>query len=382
MSLHFSSVLIWTVLGSLTFGFCSIWSLHFVAMLACELDLPIGIDVPLTLLSAILAVLFTFAALATDLLWDTYMRSRRKQYRSLKRETATTSSMKRAKSNTRDPSTERLLDPIEEEEEEGDEFDEERYNQDADDPQSPLFSRRLSNQDGNGIFNPDTPPETPPMSPQPILHRDPGHKYLGSHLNGSAAESPAKLPVQNPEQAIPTRVESPESSAGSPGLPRFQRRPSEQSISRRSDSFMGSTHSSYGLTNIMNLAYRGTSPAKNAFIATGEALYAGCSWRNIIKGFLWSLAITSMHYVGIVALRIPQGDFTLEPLLVTLSALISWIVCLVGCILMSQIETHLTQQFLFAIVACLGVAAMHFTGTPFRDKRPKPLLTLSQECEL
>ena len=365
MSLHFSSVLIWTILGSLTFGFCSIWSLHFVAMLACELDLPIGIDVPLTLLSAILAVLFTFAALATDLLWDTYMRSRRRQYRSLKRETTTPSSMKRAKSNAHDPSSERLLDPIEEEEEEGDESDQERYNQDADDPQSPLFSRRLSNQDGNGIFNPDTPPETPPMSPQPILHRDPGHKYLGLHLNGSAAVSPAKLPTQNPEQAIPTRVESPESSAGSPGLPRFQRRPSEQSISRRSDSFMGSTHSAYGLTNIMNLAYRGTSPAKNAFIATGEALYAGCSWRNIIKGFLWSLAITSMHYVGIVALRIPQGDFTLEPLLVILSALISWIVCLVGCILMSQIETHLTQQFLFAIVACLGVAAMHFTGTPF-----------------
>lgn len=86
MSLHFSSVLIWTILGSLTFGFCSIWSLHFVAMLACELDLPIGINVPLTLLSAMLAVFFTFAALASDLLWDTYMSSTRRHHRILKRE--------------------------------------------------------------------------------------------------------------------------------------------------------------------------------------------------------------------------------------------------------------------------------------------------------
>ncbi len=31
MSVRFSSVLVWTILGSLTFGFCSIWCLHFVA---------------------------------------------------------------------------------------------------------------------------------------------------------------------------------------------------------------------------------------------------------------------------------------------------------------------------------------------------------------
>ena len=368
MSLHFSSVLIWTILGSLTFGFCSIWSLHFVAMLACELDLPIGINVPLTLLSALLAVLFTFTALASDLLWDTYMRSRRRNFRALRRERTKSSAIKRSKLNARDPSSEGLLHPIEEEEEEeeeevGEEYEEERYNQDSEDSESPPLSTHPFEQDRNGTFVPDTPPETPPLSPQPVLHRDPGYKFLDLHLNGSAGGTPTKLPAQSPERITPTRVESSESSIGFPGFPRFQREPSDQSISRRSDSFMGSTYSSYGLSSIMNLAYRGTSPAKNAFIATGEVLYAGCTRRNIIKGFLWSLAITSMHYVGISALRIPQGDFTLEPPLVILSGLISWVVCLVGCILMSQIETHLTQQFLFAIVACTGVAAMHFTGT-------------------
>lgn len=361
MSLHFSSVLIWTILGSLTFGFCSIWSLHFVAMLACELDLPIGIDVSLTILSAVLAVLFTFAALASDPLWDTYTRSRRRSYRALRRKRTTSSSTKRSKLSERDPSSERLLHPIEEEE--GEEYEEEHYDHDAEDIQSPLPLKNPSEQDRNGTSKPDTPPETPPISPQPILHRDPGHKLLGLHLNGSAVETPTKLSAQVPEHITPTRVESSESSTGFPGFPRYQRRSSDQSISRRSDSFMGSTYSSYGISSIMNLAYRSTSPAKNAFITTGEALYAGCTWRNIIKGFLWSLAITSMHYVGIAALRIPQGDFTLKPPLVILSGLISWAVCLVGCVLMSQIETHLAQQFLFAFVACSGVAAMHFTGT-------------------
>ncbi len=365
MSLHFSSVLIWTILGSLTFGFCSIWSLHFVAMLACELDLPIGIHVPLTLLSAVLAVLFTFVALAADLLWDTYMRSRRGTFRALRKERAARSSMKSSKFSARDFSSERLLDPIEEEEEEGEGevYEEEPYDQDGDDPQSPLFSKDQSEHDTSGTFRPDTPPETPPFSPQPVLHRDPGHNMLGIHLNGSAAETPTLSTAENPEQITPTRIESSESSIEHSGFPRYQRRPSDQSISRRSDSVMGSTHSAYGLGSIVNFAYRGTSPAKNAFIATGEALYAGCTRRNVLKGFLWSLAITSMHYVGIAALRIPQGDFTLQVPLVILSGLISWAVCLVGCVLMSQIETHLTQQFLFAIVACTGVAAMHFTGT-------------------
>lgn len=112
----------------------------------------------------------------------------------------------------------------------------------------------------------------------------------------------------------------------------------------------------------MHIARRSTAPAKNAFITTGEALYSGCKPRNIVKGFLWSLAVSGMHYVGIAALQIPKGHLTLNPFLVVLSGLISWIVCLVGVILMDRIETHLAQQFLFSVVASTGVAAMHFTG--------------------
>src|ERR1700761_3032243 len=63
-----AGVLIWTVLGCLTFGFCATWCLHFLGMLSCEFDVPIGLNLPLTILSAVLAVSFTFGALSTELI--------------------------------------------------------------------------------------------------------------------------------------------------------------------------------------------------------------------------------------------------------------------------------------------------------------------------
>ena len=129
----------------------------------------------------------------------------------------------------------------------------------------------------------------------------------------------------------------------------------------------------------MLMAYLGTSPATNVFLATGRSLYAGLTLVNCVKGFFWSLAITSMHYVGIVALRIPDGYFTLDPFLFILSALISWAVCTIGCILMSQMETNLARQFLFSFVAAAGVAAMHFTGKhKYLNERFYPLILLKE----
>lgn len=327
-SVHFSSVLVWTILGSLTFGFCSIWSLHFVAMLACELDLPIGIDVPLTILSSALAVLFTFATLASDTLWERYRRrghqkrpSRRRRRRLSTKSTAVGS----------DPDTwKNGFKPLSESAEE-----EDGVSSDCEEA-----SENIGLLEGH-------PPE---MAADPPLN------------TGNGTESPSV--AAHPATIDNSTQDSPElSPTVSPAGTSTSRPSSTFSDSRRSSSFMSSNHSSYGLANIMNVAQRSTAPAKNAFITTGETLYAGCTRRNVLKGFLWSLAISGMHYVGIAALRIPTGHFTLNPFLVVLSGLISWVVCLVGVILMSQIETHLTQQFLFSAVASTGVAAMHFTGT-------------------
>ncbi|KAL8981110.1 MAG: hypothetical protein Q9205_004007 [Flavoplaca limonia] len=270
-------------------------------MLACQLDLPIGINVFLTMLSALLAVFFTFIALASDLLWERFRQSSRKRRHA-----------RRTRAVYKDASLE-------------------------EDASEPLMSSELEDED---------PVSTEASS---TLH-----------------------PTDSSDPSEDTRITDPQEQSN--GRPTLSKRSSSATNgfadpSRRNSSIgsVNSGHSSHtshssGLRDILNIAYRNTAPAKNTFIATGERLYSGCTFRNIVKGFLWSLAITSMHYVGIVALKIPQGYVTFNPFLVILSAFISWVVCLVGCILISKIEVHLTQQLLFAVVASTGVAAMHFTG--------------------
>ncbi|KAL6721385.1 hypothetical protein ACLMJK_000488 [Lecanora helva] len=314
-------VLVWTLLSSLTFGFCSIWSLHFVAMLACELDLPIGINVPLTILSSFLAVLFTFGALATDLLWETWHRGKRRRSKSRDRV-----HIKKVSNGNTDPilwshGSKPHFDYVERE---GDKSEDEETAEHV------------------GLLR-DNSLET-------------GLQLFSSTESGSDG-TPEDTRENNPHRGTQQMtIRSPAPSVADTGRP-----PSCYSESRRSSSFK-STYSSHGLSNIMNLASRSTAPAKNAFVATAEALRLGCTRRNIVKAFSWSLAVSGMHYVGIAALQIPEGHYTLNPVLVVISGLISWIVCLVGVILLSQIETHLAQQFLFSVVASLGVAAMHFTG--------------------
>lgn len=360
MSLRFTSILAWTVLGSLTFGFCSVWCLHFVAMLACELDASIGIDVPLTLLSSILAVIFTFSALASDLLLARYAQQWWKGHGSSRKRRI---ARKGARDRSSSLSPQNMSKPFLE-------FPEEE-NYPLHSPNEEVANRSRScgtlalKLNGNALGGIHTPPESPSKSPppaddnvdtqesQPLLH----HTFLSS----SSEASSANQGPENPLRPSPTKRLSEERR--STELTRDAS--SEYSSSRRSSSFLGSTSNGHALSDLMVKAYRSTSPAKNTFIATGGALYEGCTARNIIKSFIWSLAITSMHYVGIAALRIPDGYFTLDLGFVILSALISWLVCLVGCILMLRIETNLAQQCLFSVVASTGVAAMHFTGMPF-----------------
>lgn len=323
-SVYFSSVLIWTLLSSLTFGFCSIWSLHFVAMLACELDLPIGINVPLTILSSVLAVLFTFAALASDLLWETYRQGRRKKHRA-----RNIGKNEGTSDGDTDPGlwANGFKPRFDFSEREGDKSGDEE------------ISERVGLLEDHSPEGGVDPPsrttggsDSPPIPMNEASGRDPSQKMF----------------------APPPATSAQETSRPSGNL----------SDSTRSSSFK-SAHTSHGLASMIKLAHRSTSPTKNAFVALLDALYLGFTRRNIVKAFSWSLAVSGMHYVGIAALRIPEGHYILNPFLVVLSSMISWAVCLIGVILMSHIETHLAQQFLFAVVASTGVAAMHFTGLLF-----------------
>jgi len=355
MSLQFSSVFVWTLLASLTFGFCSIWSLHEVAMLACELDLPIGIDVPLTILSAILAVFFTFVALSSDLLWNRYTHVQKRKVRKAKKvfrvsETSMITLSRENSAKYHSARTEEGMgeDNSEEEDDEGDDVE----------AQTSSKNHRRSSSEESGSITPyhddDSLPGTPTVNTTGIGNGARPQLIDLTRDNVTTVSRPTITPVRS---SNPLDVYAESNS----GLSESVRESSINGSSRRS-SFMGSNASSYGLSNLINTAYQKGSSGKNAFLATGEALYHGLTYKNILKGFFWSLAITSMHYVGIAGLKVPHGYYTLNPYLFVLSGLISWIVCLVGCILMAQMETHLSQQFLFSFVATAGVAAMHFTG--------------------
>lgn len=313
-----------------------------MAMLAYELDLQIGINVPRTVLSATLAVLFTFVALGSDLLWETYRRERHGKHWPLRRKQTPKGSKIREREITRDNDTRPLLRQSEEEAE---------YSPLVENAELTRFDLRQVSpvgEDENAPFDIEGQPGSS-LPEQMALRNDPARRP--ATFPPEEALSPGTL-GRALEPVFPSRADSITDFTDS----------SEHSVSRRPSSLLGSSSSSYGLSSIMNIAYRSTSPAKNAFIATGDALYGGCTLKNITKGFFWSLAITTMHYAGLKALSIPSGYCTLNYWLVILSGFISWCVCVVGCILMPQMESHLGQQFLFSAVATTGVAAMHFTG--------------------
>ena len=352
-SRYFSGVLVWAILASLTFGFCSIWSLHEVAMLACELDLPIGIDVPLTVLSATLAVIFTFAALASDLLWDRSNFGQRSKRPTRKRKRAHSASGNYLSSSMRDrESSEPFLDRFQQE------CDEDRERQPNLELGPPLDSGRLPPEaEENTALN----VSSWPSKFRTGLDIDPAQPSLLPPVNNSFPKTKVSSQAHISDLGTANFEDNVSETWTTESLPRTS---SEHHTSRRSSAVLDSPSSSFGLSNIMSIKsyQRSSYSAKNAFLVTGKAIYIGSGWRNVIKGFFWSLAITGMHYVGILALQIPEGHIEFDLVLVMLSGFISWIVCLVGCILMSQMEVHLLQQFLFSAVAAAGVAAMHFTG--------------------
>ncbi|KAF2148682.1 hypothetical protein K461DRAFT_261416 [Myriangium duriaei CBS 260.36] len=352
-SRYLAAVICWAVLASLTFGFCSIWCLHFIAMLACEMDLPIGLDPGLTVLSAILAVAFTFLALATDIVWATYQGTKRKQRAAVRREAKANNpsrpSMPRVNSAL---NAIRAIYPPERPKAITDEHEEFI-------PSSILSSPLLDNGEQIPI----------PFSEQPNaqfhLTHDP--------LIAASVDSQAVPLLQRPagyqddyEARLSADDDNMDIRSSSSGFYSNGNYSSSGYIGSRRSSGVISSDPSLGFgmfASVKTKAIRELSGGhKNPFLAIGLALYAGLSFRNIAKGFAWSLAITGMHYSGVLALKIPHGSCKLSIGLVILSGVICWIVCVVGCILMASMETRLAQQLLFSAIATAGVAAMHFTG--------------------
>lgn len=308
-------------------------------MLAYELDLQIGINVPLTILSAILAVVFTFAALASDLLYNAYHHERQKKSKNYRKRKTSNGTNSHQGHNSNANYT-RLPSQAE---------DADNFSPAVQDPESTTFQFDTNEDDNEEtVASKSNHQADTPLSPR-IAARNGLVKTTFALPTIEALRTSESAQ----DQVMSDSAEDTTAHTDS----------GEQSVSGRSSSLLGSSSAStFGLSSIMNYAYRSTAPAKNVFKATAETLYNGFSRKNLAKGFLWSIAITSMHYSGLAALKVPEGHCELSYGLVVLSGLISWLVCVVGCILMSHMETHLKQQLLFTITATTGVAAMHFTG--------------------
>lgn len=344
-------------------------------MLACKLDVQIGVNAPLTVLSALLAVFFTWGALGSELMWDRYMRYQRRRARGGRR---TRKTKHRFRDFDHTPmSTPLISTTLHDVQDEG-EDDEDGYFEQHDLDHGAHFQNRLSpaaEHDRASIASDSVSPGTTvllkpasngnqenPTTPRGLSSdgiSSASKAWLASgKSNGSA--KPSHYPEANNQSNATTLAPGSES-----GTEDDHTRGSSDWSSLRRESSTGGSSSGYlglGINSAMGAMLRKGTSTSNAFVAVGKALYNGCTIKNILKGLFWSLAITSMHYVGIQGLRVPQGYYTLNPLLVLASALISWVVCVVGVILMADMETQLGQQLLFSAVATTGVAAMHFTG--------------------
>ena len=134
---------------------------------------------------------------------------------------------------------------------------------------------------------------------------------------------------------------------------------SEDSSSQLSSSFTDSTSSMLGLGNILSVK---THSRRRQLATTGAALWHGITGWNLLQGFVFSVAVGAMHFIGLYALKIPDGYVVVNPWLGLASAIMGWVVGTVGAVCMATMETHLIRQLLFACVTVIGVAAMHFMG--------------------
>jgi NO-binding membrane sensor protein with MHYT domain len=326
-----NGVLIWTVLGCLTFGFCGTWCLHFLGMLSCEFDVPIGLDPPLTVLSAVLAVSFTFGALSTDLI-QKYWRQPQPKNAQIERRSSTLVDHSLASDLESRQSSEPLLPPSHE-------LSNTRSRKDTASPAAngtPQSIEADQNQDGSSGADALLADIRAAHQASSQIERSRMNEDVGPHLMLYDRHT-------NHRNYGDVHSDNAYSTAGS------------QSPLSFDDTGIESLRSNFGYDS-------SPDPASNTLLFAARAVYSDLTITNVTKGFVWSLALTNMHFMGVKALDIPGGFVALSPPRVVLCALISWSVCCVGVILMAGMEVNFKQQILFSIVAATGVAAVHFSG--------------------
>lgn len=91
--------------------------------------------------------------------------------------------------------------------------------------------------------------------------------------------------------------------------------------------------------------------------------YSSISLLVIMRAAIWGVAIVFMHYCGMWAMQIPEGRIQWDLGVVAVSYMVAFGVCFVGCIAMVHMEVHFGRQVVFSTIASIGTCSMHYTGT-------------------
>jgi NO-binding membrane sensor protein with MHYT domain len=300
-----SHVLTWIFLVSLVFGFCSSWSLHFVGMLSCKMDVAIGLNVGLTIFTGALAVGFTFISLGAKLLRASYSRG-------LQRNPAVKFTSRASKPTFIEESA-----------------------------AAPLLGGSLNGNGANGQRDSVSSGQPPALHHRDVLSQ--------SFTDPMFLDDTGALAVlgEGEEEAIIDQSQ-PRSASGS-----------KKGSSARQHWSFGSSR----VDDLMSMAAQGKKQDQNAFVATFYGLRGGFSVEAVLMGLLWSSSLTCMHCGGLFAMQIPEGYMSLRPVPVIISAIISWVVCIAGYIYMTNLEPFFSQQILFSVVAGQLIFSLVFRAT-------------------
>ncbi|KAI0674013.1 hypothetical protein C8Q78DRAFT_968724 [Trametes maxima] len=359
---------VWTFFASVAFGFCAIWSMHFVGMLACRLDVEIRFDILLTILSATVAVLFTFAALASPYATEAVENSApvRALFRWNRDIYASVSTLVTGTGH-HDPEAGYAPLQTTSGEDSGSATAGDREGLNTED----AVEGSSDDEDG-GV--------------QPLSQSD--RPYLGLVAQGGST-SGSRTPRRLSSHRRSSRS-APEGERHGPRPPMPSRRYSilQRMFSSRAPSAPGdstsssssTTSSSEGSSFMRDLS--GTTLAPSSSSSWGERSQVGVSretrlrvrarakdrpvpefgWRYwfkkhyqyvtvflCVRAAIWAAAIVFMHYCGMWAMQIPQGRISWDFRVVALSYAVAF-------------SSHFGRQMLFSTIAALGCCSMHYTG--------------------
>ncbi|EKM61530.1 uncharacterized protein PHACADRAFT_248203 [Phanerochaete carnosa HHB-10118-sp] len=393
---------IWILMASVAFGFTAIWSMHFVGMLACGLDVKITFDRGLTFFSAFVAILFTCAAFSSGYATETiensapavtlskWFKSFRTSLRSFVFDStpadpetgyvpvATSDHGDEDRRSVFASTSDRGDDDGEENE---DRHSAERFEQVPTRPtlfrNNSLFTGELphpaeGSHEGGLSHVPEATPQTTPAPPtvpasEPL---NPLRRLFASWSFAARPSPPEEIPssTRTSEDSTPLTTSSSDESTGT-------RRPSGSASSgTHTYSHTSTTLSSLSWTEPLHAGLsrearlrikaqaRDKPVPKFGWKYWLKAYYRSITLMACMRATIWGLAIVFMHYCGMWAMEIPEGHIEWNWTIVILSYVVAFSVCFVACISMVHMEVHFGRQVAFSTIASVGTSSMHYTG--------------------